>query len=88
MNIVTQKFRIIMSIIIERRRFRGNNMNDESIFKLLLIILLMSNNYQNGDCHAKSLFGNLNDVIIMALMLGAANDGVQPLSDANTTFTQ
>ena len=45
-------------------------------------------NRQLQTLHAKSLFGNLNDVIIMALMLGAANDGVQPLSDANTTFTQ
>ena len=50
-------------------------MNDENIFKLLLIVLLMSNNYnKNGDCANSSLFGNINDVILMALLMGLLGD--------------
>ncbi len=63
-------------------------MNDENIFKLLLIVLLMGNNYgKNGECAGSSLFGNVNDVIIMALLTGIIGDGANtalPLTE--TTF--
>ena len=51
----------ILSIINERRRFIEKTMNDENIFKLLLIVLLISNNYQGCDCHGKSLWNSLNE---------------------------
>ena len=70
----------ILSIINERRRFIEKTMNDENIFKLLLIVLLISNNYQGCDCHGKSLWNSLNDVILMALLLGTLDGG--------TTFSQ
>ena len=63
-------------------------MNDENIFKLLLIVLLMSNNYnKNVDCANSSLFGNINDVILMALLMGLLGDSsaTTPLL-TDTTF--
>lgn len=63
-------------------------MNDENIFKLLLIVLLMSNNYnKNADCSNSSLFTNVNDVIIMALLMGLLGDGADAaLPSVETTF--
>ncbi len=77
----------ILSIINERRRFIEKTMNEENIFKLLLIVLLISNNYQGCDCHGKSLWNSLNDVILMALLLGTLDGGASAL-DGGTTFSQ
>lgn len=61
-------------------------MNEENIFKLLLIILLLGNNYdRRGECASQSLYGSINDVIILALLLGLTNDSVNSSPTAGET---
>lgn len=69
-------------------------MNQENIFKLLLIILLIGNNHGNqcrDDCQCNSFWGSANDVILMALLLGLITDqstlsSTETTANTNTTF--
>lgn len=54
-------------------------MNDENIFKLLLIILLMGNN--GSDCGERSFLSSVNDVILMAMLMGFTGGQTFPLGD-------
>lgn len=64
-------------------------MNQENIFKLLLIVLIISNNSSGGECNGKTIWGNLNDVILIALLLGLLDNGTSEtaVDTSVTTFT-
>lgn len=67
-------------------------MNQDEIYNLLLLLLLMSNEKgrNDGSC-APSSKGTFNDIILAALLLNscnnpASNDGNPCCPNANTTF--
>ena len=66
-------------------------MNSENIFKLLLIVLLISNNHGDDcDCNGDNQFEGLSNVILLALLLGFLGNSDQSVSASdraqNTTF--
>ncbi len=69
-------------------------MDQENIFKLLLIILLMGNNQANqcrDDCRNDSFWSSANEIMLTALLLGLITDrseqnSTSTESDTNTTF--
>ena len=71
-------------------------MDQDEIFKLLLLILLLSNGKDN-DCSGdetrsgSSYFSSLNEIIIITLLFNAFNsdrrrDNEEPLRPRDTTF--
>ena len=66
-------------------------MNSENIFKLLLIVLLISNNHGDTcDCNGDDQFEGLSNVILLALLLGFLGNSDQSISASgqaqSTTF--
>ena len=67
-------------------------MNQDEIFKLLLLILLLSNEKDNCTVtNCNSGFSNINEIIIITLLLNACsgnsfNNNTSPTANTNTTF--
>ena len=59
-------------------------MNQDNIFKLLLIILLIGNNQSDCDCSCSSE-SSVNNVIILALLLGFISNDQQLQGNQNVT---
>ena len=59
-------------------------MGQEDIFRLLLLVLLMSN---ESSCDG-SVYGNLNEILIIGLLIGLNSDDSGCDEGAMTTFPQ
>lgn len=57
-------------------------MSQEEIFRLLLLVLLMS----NEDSAETSTYGKMNDILIIGLLLGMKSDTDSAASNEFTTF--
>lgn len=64
-------------------------MNQDEIFKLLLIILLLSNEKDNDGCERGcNRYSNLNEIILVCLLMNACNgnNGCPNLNNGGTSF--
>lgn len=49
-------------------------MNQNDIFNLLLIVLLLSNEKENGAASCGTVYGNLNEILLVGLLLGSTGN--------------
>lgn len=66
-------------------------MNQDDIYNLLLLILLMSNEKDNDSANCLSARGSLNELILASLLLNSCNsrntgDSDTPCNCRDTTF--
>ena len=62
-------------------------MNQEDIFRLLLIVLLLANKQLSNQTDEEFSYANLNDVLVFFMLLRGFDDGTTATpQNENTTF--